>query len=96
MENKLSKEKVLERSSSWFTSAEICAIYDISYQTLKNWRRGSYFRGNKKVFFLENGTFLNHTPPEPGSSVLYMLRDVNKWIRKIGREDSIPDYLREL
>jgi hypothetical protein len=96
MENKLTQDQVVERSGSWFTSAEICEIYGVSEQTLKNWRRGSYFRGTKKILFLEDGTFLNHLPPDPGKSILYQIRDVNKWLRKIGREETIPDYLSNL
>lgn len=96
MENKLTQEQVIERSGSWFTSSEICGIYGVSEQTLKNWRRGSYFRGTKKVFFLEDGTFLYHQPPEPGRSILYLIKEVNKWLRKIGREETIPDYLTNL
>lgn len=81
-------------------TSEVSIIYNISKPTLKNYRRGYYYRGDQKIYYYKagNGKTMNlrHIPQVDGEPVWYMVSWVNEWLRLIGQEEFIPEELTSL
>lgn len=81
----------------------ICAVYGLSIFTLGNYRRGYYYTNDgTKTWFTENHDKLKHIPQgqppltDANGSVKYTIPWVNEFLRKLGKEQSIPAFLRHL
>lgn len=82
------------------TTTEVSHLYNLSKQTLKNYRRGYYYRGSDKIVYYQagNGKIMNlrHIPQVDGDPIWYMVSWVNEWLRLIGQEEFIPKDLQSL
>lgn len=86
------------------TTAELSMLYSISEFTLRNWRRGYYFtpkdEGTVKKWFTEAHDRLANIPQHPGqggnNSVLYKLEWVNDFLRKVGHQKHIPEFMKHI
>lgn len=74
------------------TSRELENIYNISRNTLANYRRGYYFtnKGDKKYFLPSKEKIQFNYNRFGGTDITYTVPDVNAWFRKIGQQDKIP------
>lgn len=86
--------------SNRVSSADVAEIYNISRATLKNYRRGYYYRGDQKIYYYQTGAGktmnLRHIPQVDGEPVWYMVSWINEWLKLIGQESFIPEELKSL
>lgn len=86
----------------WPTKA-ICSVYRLSPYSMRNYRKGFYFKANGEIKWITpNHDKLKHIGQgqepltTPGGDVKYTIPWVNDFLRKIGRADRIPTFLRHL
>jgi hypothetical protein len=80
-------------------------VYRISPSTMRNYRSGYYFANNGDKYWLtELHETLHHLQPGgghpkadlPGGAVKTTIPWMNEWLRKIGKEDKIPRFLKHM
>lgn len=85
------------------TTRAICSIYGVSKYSMRNYRKGFYFKPDGEIKWITpEHDKLKHVGQgqEPlthaGGDVKYTIPWVNDFMRKIGRADKIPSFLRHL
>lgn len=80
-------------------------VYRISASTMRNYRQGYYFSNTgTQLWFTEMKESLHHLQPGgahpmadlKGGAVKMTIPWMNHWLRKIGKEDRIPKFLKHL